>query len=327
VPFVEGTSIDPTEIGDHKGARLMNLESIRGGRAAALFCAVCAALACMTLAGCGGDRSQGFAGSGTLEATEVTVSAQTAGQILELARDEGSIVAAGDTLARIDVEKLVLQRRQMVASIDEIRASKKAAAEAVRQAGDNLENAAKSFERISGLRDKGTATQQQYDDAQTRHRLARSQVESAKAQGAALDAKEQSARASIAVVDRQIRDGVVVTPVAGVVAEKYVERGEYAPVGGPLFKVADTKTFWLKIYVSEKDLGLFKIGDAAEVRVDAVAEPLAGVVSWVSPEAEFTPKNVETKDARAELVYAVKVTVKNPSGALKIGMPAEVHLK
>ena len=293
----------------------------------ALVLAALAVLLCAALSGCGGKKPQGFAGSGTLEAVEVVVSAQTAGQVLRLTKDEGDAVAAGDTLARIDVEKLVLQRRQLATSIDEIRAAKKSAVEAVNQAEDNLENSAKSFERISGLREKGTATQQQYDDAWTRDRLARSQVESAKAQGAALDAKEESVRASIAVLDRQIRDGAVVAPAAGVVVEKYVERGEYAPVGGALFKIADTSTFWLKIYVSEKDLGLFKIGDGAEVRVDALAEPLAGVVSWVSPEAEFTPKNVETRDARAELVYAVKVTVRNPSGALKIGMPAEVRLK
>ena len=305
----------------------MNLAGIRRRGAAASLCAICAALACAALPGCDGHRPQGFAGSGTLEAVEVVVSAQTAGQVLRLTKDEGDAVAAGDTLARIDVEKLVLRRRQMVASIDEIGAAKKSAAEAVNQAADNLENAAKSFERISGLRDKGTATQQQYDDASTRFRLARSQVESAKAQGAALDAKGQSVRASIAVLDRQIRDGAVVAPAAGVVVEKYLERGEYAPVGGALFKIADTSTFWLKIYVSEKDLGLFKIGGGAEVHVDALAQPLAGEVSWVSPQAEFTPKNVETKDARAELVYAVKVSIENPPAVLKIGMPAEVHIK
>jgi HlyD family secretion protein len=293
----------------------------------ALAAAASAALVSAALAGCGARHAEGFAGSGTLEATEVTVSAQTAGQVLRLGKDEGDAVAAGDTLAVLDVEKLVLQRRELLAGIDEITAARSPAAEAVKQARDNFENVAKSFERISGLHDKGTATQQQYDDASTRYRVAKSQLESAQSQGAALDAKEKAVRASIAVLDRQIRDGVVLAPASGIAAEKYVEVGEFVPTGGAVFKIADTADFWLKIYVSERDLGLFKIGDAADVRVDALAKPLEGAVSWVSPEAEFTPKNVETKDARAELVYAVKVTVRNPSGTLKIGMPAEVYLK
>jgi HlyD family secretion protein len=305
----------------------MNLTGFGRRVAAVLLCAACGAFVFAALSGCGGKKPPGFAGSGTLEATEVTVAAQTTGQILRLSKDEGDAVAAGDTLARIDVEKLVLQRRQLLASIDEIRAGRKPVAEAVRQAADNLENIEKSYKRISALFEQGTATQQQYDDASTKYRVARSQLESAKAQDATLDAREATVRASIALLDRQIRDGVVTAPLSGVVTEKYVEAGEVVPAGGAVFKIADTRSFWIKVYVSEKDLGLFTVGSAAEVRVDAHPEPLAGEVSWVSPEAEFTPKNVETKDARAELVYAVKVSIKSPPGVLKIGMPAEVHLK
>jgi len=305
----------------------MNLTGI-GRRITAVFlCAACGAFLFAALAGCGGEKQAGFAGSGTLEATEVTVSAQTAGQILRLSKDEGDAVAAGDTLAAIDVEKLMLQRRQLLASVDEIRASRRPVAETVRQAADNYENIEKSYRRIDALFGQGTATQQQRDDAHTKYQVAESQLESAKAQGAMLDAREETVRASIALLDRQIRDGAVIAPLAGVVTEKYVESGEVVGAGGAVFKIADTKRFWIKVYVSERDLGLFAVGGAAEVRVDAHPEPLAGAVSWVSPQAEFTPKNVETKDARAELVYAVKVTIENPPGVLKIGMPAEVHLK
>jgi len=277
--------------------------------------------------GCGRENPSGFAGSGTLEATEVTVSAQAAGQVLALTKDEGEIVAAGDTLARIDVEKLVLQRGQLLSSLNEIAVNRKPVAEAITQAKDNLENLEKTYKRIDGLFQKGTATQQQYDDASTKYRLARSQLESAKSQEKLLDAKDQTVHASIALLDRQIRDGAVIAPVGGVIAEKYVERGEVVPVGGAVFKIADTKKYWLKIYAAERDLGAFKLGSDVTVHVDAYKEPLAAVVSWVSAEAEFTPKNVETKDARAELVYAVKVTIKEPPPVLKIGMPAEVYLQ
>jgi HlyD family secretion protein len=286
-----------------------------------------AALLCTALSGCGARRAESFAGSGTLEATEVTVAAQMAGQILRLGADEGDAVAAGDTLAVLDVEKLALQRRQLLATIDEIRASRKPALETVRQAEDNLENIEKTHGRVKTLFEQGSATQQEYDDVSTRHRVAKSQLESARAQVATLDAREETVRASIALLDRQIRDGVVTAPLSGVVTERYVEPGELAAAGSAIVKIADTKSFWIKVYVSERDLGLFTLGAAADVRVDAHAEPLPGKVAWVSPEAEFTPKNVETKDARAELVYAVKVTIENPPAVLKIGMPAEVHIK
>jgi len=305
----------------------MNLTRLGRRDSAIVIGAACASLLFAALSGCGGKKQAGFAGSGTLEATEVTVAAQTAGQILRLSKDEGDAVAAGDTLAVIDVEKLMLQRRQLLASVDEIRANRRPVAETVRQAADNYENIEKSYRRINALFEQGTATQQQRDDAHTKYQVAESQLESAKAQGATLDAREATVRASIALLDRQIRDGAVIAPLAGVVTEKYVESGEVVPAGGAVFKIADTRRFWIKVYVSERDLGLFSLGSAVQVRVDAHAEPLAGEVSWVSPQAEFTPKNVETKDARAELVYAVKVSIENPPGALKIGMPAEVHLK
>jgi HlyD family secretion protein len=304
----------------------MILACIRRRRAAA-FVSACAVLTCFTFIGCSERHAEGFAGSGTLEATEVTVAAQTPGQILRLARDEGDAVAAGDTLARIDVEKLVLQRRQMLASIDEIQANRGPLAEAVIQARENLENLEKSYRRIAGLFEKGTATQQQYDDASTRYRLAQSQLESAKSQEKLLGAREETVRASIAVLDRQIHDGAVISPLSGILVEKYVEPGELVPVNGAICKIADTKRYWLKIYAGERDLGRFTVGETVTVRVDAYDTDLTGVVSWVSPEAEFTPKNIETRDARAELVYAVKVSIEEPPSVLKIGMPAEVYLR
>jgi HlyD family secretion protein len=284
------------------------------------------AVALLACAGCGRGKPPGFLGSGTLEATEVIVSAETPGQLLWLVRDEGDSVAAGDTLARIDVSKLVLQRRQLATSLDEIAAERAPVAQSIAQAKDNRDNLEKTFKRIAGLLEKKTATQQQYDDASTRYRVAESQLESAKAQEKLLDARDKSARASIAVLDRQIRDGAVISPLSGVITEKYVEQGEVVSPAGPVYKIADPTKYWLKVYVAERDLGTFKIGSPVSVRVDAYQTPLAAVVSWVSPEAEFTPKNVETKDARAELVYAVKVTLGEAPSVLKIGMPAEVYL-
>jgi HlyD family secretion protein len=114
--------------------------------------------------------------------------------------------------------------------------------------------------------------------------------------------------------------------VPGVVAEKYVEAGEIVPPGGAVYKIADLRRFWLKVYVGERDLGRFVLGAEVRVEIDAMEKPLRGTIAWVSPAAEFTPKNVETRDARAELVYAVKIAVTNPPHELKIGMPAEAYL-
>jgi HlyD family secretion protein len=280
----------------------------------------------MAGAACQDKLPADFAGSGTLEATEVTVGSLVSGTILQLTKEEGEPVKTGELLATIDVEKLVLQKAQLEASRSEIEASRIAADAAIEQAADNYDNVQTRFKRIKELHSKGSATQQQYDDISTQQNVARSQLTAAKAQIPLLDAKQSQVEATMAVLERQIKDGTIVSPIDGQVVEKYVEPGEIAIQGGALYKLADLVNLWIKIYVAETDMDKFNLGQDVLVRVDASPEPFAGKVSWVSPEAEFTPKNVQTKKARAELVYAVKVLLKNKNDVLKIGMPAEVYL-
>lgn len=284
-------------------------------------------LICMfLLSGCRDKLPAGFAGSGTLEATEVMVGSLTSGTILKLTREEGDAVKADELLASIDVEKLVLQKAQLQASLGEIDAGRIAAEAAISQASDNLDNVQIRYKRIKELYSKGSATLQQFDDISTQMNVARSQLTAAKSQMPLLDAKRAQVEANMAVLDRQIADGTVVSPLDGTIVEKYVEPGEIAVQGGSLYKISDLMNLWIKIYVAETDVDQFNLGQEVFVRVDATPEPFPGKVSWVSPEAEFTPKNVQTKKARAELVYAVKVTLKNKNDVLKIGMPAEVFL-
>jgi HlyD family secretion protein len=289
-------------------------------RMSTILCAILMSFACHE------KLPADFAGSGTLEATEVTVGSLVNGTILQLTKEEGDPVKADELLAAIDVEKLVLQKAQLQASLGEIDASRIAADAAIAQASDNLDNVQIRFKRIKELYSKGSATQQQYDDITTQLNVARSQLTSAKSQVPLLDAKRAQIEATMAVLDRQIKDGTVVAPLDATVVEKYVEPGEIAIQGGALYKLADMVNLWIKIYVAETDMDLLNLGQDVFVRVDATPEPFAGKVSWVSPEAEFTPKNVQTKKARAELVYAVKVILKNKDDILKIGMPAEVYL-
>jgi len=275
--------------------------------------------------GCGEKLAPGFAGSGTLEATEVNVSALTTGTLLSMTREEGETVAPGELLALIDVEKLTLQRAQLEAGIQETVAARIAAEAAVAQARDNFENTQTRYDRTKTLHARGSATQQQFDDISTKLSVDRSQLAAAQAQLPILDAKQAQLEASLAVLDRQIADGRVVAPLAGLVVEKYVEPGEVVIAGGRIYKIADLDHFWLNIYLAETDLGAFTIGQTVRVRVDAVDGPLTGKIAWTSPEAEFTPKNVQTKKARSELVYAVKVSLEESRPELKIGMPAEVY--
>lgn len=283
-------------------------------------------IAIISFTGCRDKLPEGFAGSGTLEATEVTVGSLISGTLLHLTKEEGNPVKAGEVLADIDVEKLVLQKAQLQAALSEIDAGRIAAQAAIDQAADNLENAQVRHKRIKQLYEKGSATRQQFDDISTQLSVARSQVTAAKSQMPVLDAKRAQVEANIAVLERQIKDGVIKSPLDGMVVEKYMEPGEIAVQGGAVYKIADLANFWINIYVAETDLDRFKLGQEVYVRVDACPDAFAGKVAWVSPEAEFTPKNVQTRQARAELVYAVKVTLKNKDDILKIGMPAEVYL-
>jgi len=287
---------------------------------------VCILISVLLISSCRDKLPAGFAGSGTLEATEVMIGALTSGTILKLTREEGDSVKADELLASIDVEKLVLQKAQLQASLGEIDASRIAAEAAIDQASDNLDNVQIRYKRIKELYSKGSATQQQFDDISTQISVARSQLTAAKSQIPLLDAKRAQVEATMAVLYRQIADGTVVSPLDGTVVEKYVEPGEIAVQGGALYKIADLINLWIKIYVAETDLHRFKSGQDVFVRVDATPDPFPGKVSWVSPEAEFTPKNVQTRKARAELVYAVKVKLENNHDILKIGMPAEVFL-
>jgi HlyD family secretion protein len=279
------------------------------------------------LASCSDKLPPGFLGSGTMEATEVIISPLITGQIIELTKDEGDYVKTGELLVSLDVEKLALQRPQIQASIEEIKANKKSIQASYEQAKDNLTNIKRQFDRIQSLFDDKIATKEQFDDISTKMAVAKSQLDLIEAQKSSLEAKLAQLEASVALLERQMKDGKIESPLDGVIIEKYAEQGEVINAGGSIYKIAEQKQFWLKIYLAEEDLGIVKLGDEVKVIVDAYKDPVKGKVSWVSSRAEFTPKNAQTKKARAELVYAIKIIMDNPPAELKIGMPAEVYLK
>ena len=284
------------------------------------------AFAATLIGGCGGRTSR-INPSGTLETTETDLASVSAGRILEVRPQLGDPVRAGDTLVVLDMELLRLQRVQNEANRRSIHAQRGVTNDAQRQAKRNLDLAEITLKRTRELLAQGSASPQQVDELQTKRDVAAAQVSASQHQLEVLAAEEAKLDALLAVVDRQIRDGVIVSPADGTVILRNAEPGEFASPGAVLLRIADLSRLELRVFLGAEDLDRVKIEQELPVVVDALkGETLTGKVTWVSSEAEFTPKNAQTRQARTQLVYAVKLSVANPDGRLHIGMPAEVKL-
>jgi HlyD family secretion protein len=283
-------------------------------------------LAAIIISGCAARDSRVHP-SGTLEATETDLASVSAGRILEVRPQLGDAVKAGDTLVVLDTELLRLQRAQSEANRGSIHAQREVAHDALEQAQSSLDLADTTLKRTRALLDQGSVTRQQLDEAQTKRDVAAAQVSAARHQLDALTAEETKLEALLAVYDRQIRDGIIISPANGTIILRNAEPGEFASPGAVLLTLGDLSRLELRVFLGEQDLNRVKIGQELPVLVDALkGESITGKVTWISDEAEFTPKNVQTKQARTQLVYAVKLSVANPDGRLHIGMPAEVKL-
>ncbi|MDZ7331370.1 MAG: efflux RND transporter periplasmic adaptor subunit [candidate division KSB1 bacterium] len=278
--------------------------------------------------GCSKRESEELSGSGILEATEILISAKSAGTLIEMPVAEGIVVSAGQMIAQIDTEKIYLQKKQLIAAWTELKLNLQNAQRGVDLARENLENIKKKYQRIKALLEENSATQQQYDDIFTAYQAAQVQYDNAMTSLKALRAKEDQLVAQLELIESQLRDTKITAPITGTIIEKYVEQGEIARVGGPIVSMADLQKMWIKVFFKEPALGRIKLNSPAEIRISAYPDrSFPGRVSWISPRAEFTPKTVQTKEARSDLVYAVKIEVLNPDGVLKIGMPADVVIK
>ncbi len=287
-----------------------------------------------TIAGCSGDNGREISASGTIETTEVTVGAKVGGQILRLLVDEGSEVAAGDTLAMIDTSDLAIQLAQARANAAAAEAQYKltvrgAREEDILQAQANLKNAQDDVERMRGLFREHSITQKQLDDAETRFVVAQQTFEKMKrgSRPEEIDmarARRDQAVTQMRAIRKKIDDSFVTAPVQGVVTQKGVEEGEQVLPNAALVRISRLDQVHLMIYVSETELARVKLGQKSNVFIDASPKkPFAGSVTYVSPVAEFTPKNVQTKEDRTKLVFGVKIEVPNPERSLKPGMPAD----
>jgi HlyD family secretion protein len=275
-----------------------------------------------------GKQNQSPGGSGLIEATEIVVSSEISGQLKSLRFDEGDSIKMGDTIAEIDTVTTTLRIHQAEALKDMAEAKVKVSTINIEQAGYNLELAKKEYERVSALIKSGSINQQEYDRTETAYNQAVLSKKQADATNASALAELAKAESEMALLQKQLSDCFPKAPESGVITNKFVEVGELISVSKPLAKIAKIDTVWVKVYLPPSDLTKISLGGHALVDPeDGRNKPLEGKVSWISDQAEFTPKNVQTKEARADLVYAVKITIPNPGKILKIGMPVSVKIQ
>lgn len=282
---------------------------------------------------------------GNFEADEHIVSAEATGKILELHIEEGQTVQAGQVVGRVDSTQIVLKIAQLRASIKAVAAKSPAIAAQLSvydkqkdALNTTLSNLAREKKRLENLLKSDAATPQQIDGINDQIANAQKQLDvvaqQKTAMNAGLDVQKNGLLAEIAPLQQQIaqlEDQLakcrIATTAAGTVLTKYAEEGEVTAMGKPLFKTADLDKITLRAYVTGAQLGSIKIGQDVTVNVDGPDGQMVsktGKITWISSKSEFTPKIIQTKDERTNLVYAFDVTVKN-DGSLKIGMPAEVN--
>lgn len=283
-------------------------------------------LAGVMLGGCAGGEGKPDA-YGNFEAKEVIVSSEAAGKLLWWTVEEGQLLEQGQALGTTDTIQLWLKRKQLVAQ--RILAESKlkgvnASVDVQKQQQLNVEN---EKQRVQRLLNDGAATTKQMDDLVNNLSVIEKQITSTKTQYSLVSAELLAIDAQLAQVGDQLRKSRVECPRKGTVLESYVEQGELVATGKALCKLADLDNLYLRAYITGKQLGSIAIGKEVKVLVDNDkngVDTLRGIVAWVSKQAEFTPKTVQTREERVNFVYAFKVKVNNASGRLKIGMPGEV---
>ncbi len=275
-------------------------------------------------AACGGNGKHSLTFTGMMDVNTVRISAQTPGILTGLACEEGSAVRRGDTLALVDTEKLGYQIDQGEAQLGELHSQLASAAAQRDAARINRDNLRRKHERFAALLASNAVTRQAVDDLKTQLDAAEAQVKSAEAGLAVIAGKSRQVEAAMRVMRKQVQDAAIRAPLDGTVLVRYVEKGELAGVGTPVCDIASLGEMWTRIYIDAKNLAAIRLGQKVSLRPDGTDRTFDGVVSWISDKAEFTPKTILTEETRATLVYPAKVTVKNPEGLLKIGMPVTV---
>ncbi|MBE2273611.1 MAG: HlyD family efflux transporter periplasmic adaptor subunit, partial [Flavobacteriales bacterium] len=305
------------------------------------------------------NSNQDYDASGTFEADEVMVTAEATGKILELKLEEGQTLNANQEVGIIDGKGIELQKEQVLASINAIEQKTNSALPqiSVLQSQYNsqkanisvlqeqLQNAVRERNRTANLVKSDAATRKQLDDANGNIEVIQKQIQAAQTQLSTVNQQISAAKENVAIqnravlsernptekkvaqFDEQLKHNIIQSPISGTVLTKYSNKGEFATIGKPIFKMADLNQMTLRAYITGDQIAKVKLNQSVKILVDSgdgKTRELPGTVYWISSDAEFTPKTIQTKNERANLVYATKIRVKN-DGFLKIGMYGEVR--
>jgi HlyD family secretion protein len=296
------------------------------------------AMLLVAIVGCGNNSNGVIEASGTIEGTDINISSEVAGRVREVRVNEGTSVKPGDTLVIINDEEYQLQLRQAEANLASFESAYRLSVEGSRredivQAEATYRTAETDYQRMKELLDSQSVTRKQYDDAYTRYVAAQQTYTKLKTglrpeeiTGARV--RREGAAAQVDLLKKRLRDCAIVAPASATVTLRSVEPGEFVGLGTNVVRLTCLEKVKLTIYINEGELGHLSLGQSAEVSIDSFGKGRAfqGVLVYISPVAEFTPKNVQTKEERTKLVFAVKIEIPNPDGALKPGLPADARI-
>ena len=271
------------------------------------------------------DKADGY---GNFEATEVTISAEANGKIEFLKLEEGDILEPKIQVGLIDTTQLYFNKQQLIASKSTVSSKSKNVLSQRNVLQEQLKTTLIEKNRIQNMFTENAATKRQVDEIIGKVNVLLEQIKSVETQNAPIVNEGKSINVQIEKINDQIQKSKIINPIKGTVLVKYAEPNEITAFGKPLYKIADISEMSLRVYVSETQLSKIKTGQKVSVKIDADKEMKSypGTISWIASSAEFTPKIIQTKEERVNLVYAVKVKVNN-DGSLKIGMPAEMWVK
>jgi HlyD family secretion protein len=284
---------------------------------------------------CSGSPDGRIESSGTIEGTDVNIGVEVSGKIGVVLVDEGSRVNAGDTLLVVDDTEYQIQLRQALANLASFESAYRLAVEGSRkedvvQAEAAFRTAETDFSRMKALLAEHSVTQKSYDDAYARfvaadqtYRKLKSGLRPEEIEGARVRRDQAAAQSDL--LKKRVRDCHVLSPSAGIITLRGIEPGELVAAGMTVLRLTYMEKVRLMIYVNEADLGKVRLGQTALIRIDSFGKEksVEGKVTYISPLAEFTPKNVQTKEERTKLVFGVRIEAANPDGALKPGLPAD----
>lgn len=266
---------------------------------------------------------------GNFEAEEVTVSSQASGELRAFTPVEGTHLEKGAIIGTVDTVQLGLELAQLTSQRQSTNARVAAAEEQVRVLEVQVGVARRAYERTLRLAEEKAATAQQVDQAERDYKTLVAQIEAAKSQRNSVASEVGATDARLAQIRDRILRSRISNPVRGTVLSTFAKQGEVVQAGQPLYKIANLDSLTLRAYVTERQLSSIRLGQQVQVRVDkgdGSFLTVNGNVAWIASKAEFTPTPIQTRDERADLVYAVKIHVANHAGSLKIGMPADVEL-